>query len=158
MSTRSRIPDNRFRPSARAREAAVSWDTRPAPGPELRLRFAARPDELAGMRRAFSTWLSTHVAEPPETGTILVAVSEAVTNAVEHAYEGAAGHVELIARKTSGRLTITVRDHGSWHRPRRSVGGGRGLGLIARIMDEFEIRRASDGTELTMRVAVGRGQ
>jgi anti-sigma regulatory factor (Ser/Thr protein kinase) len=88
---------------------------------------------------------------------ISVAVSEAVTNAVEHAYgnqPGQQGWVEIEASRPGDDVIVAVRDRGRW-RPKAPGGGGRGLGLIGRLMDDFELRRSNEGTELVMRRNTG---
>jgi len=47
-------------------------------------------------------------------------------------------------------VTVAVRDGGRW-RPKARGGGGRGLTLIARLVDDFELRRQAGGTEIWMR-------
>jgi anti-sigma regulatory factor (Ser/Thr protein kinase) len=80
-------------------------------------------------------------------------MTEAATNAVEHAYGPAEGWFEVEGEiHEDGSVAITVRDAGRW-RPKARGGGGRGLALIARLMDEFEVRRLQMGTEIWMRRA-----
>ena len=59
--------------------------------------------------------------------------------------------VEVEAQRDADGVVVAVRDGGRW-RPKAPGGGGRGLGLIGRLMDEFEI--TSDfgkGTTVTAR-------
>ena len=81
---------------------------------------------------------------------IAVAVSEAATNAIEHAYGPTEGWFEVDADVRTDAVEVTVRDGGRW-RPKARGGGGRGLALIGRLMDEFELRRTPTGTEVWMR-------
>jgi serine/threonine-protein kinase RsbW len=79
---------------------------------------------------------------------VSLAVVEAVTNVIEHAYQGAAdGRIELRFYRLKGELRIELLDEGRpvdpqavpsvdlerYRRERRS--GGLGLHLMARIMD-----------------------
>jgi serine phosphatase RsbU (regulator of sigma subunit) len=56
------------------------------PGERLELELPCRPSTLAPLRRMLRHWLSGVRASPVELQDILVAVSEAATNAIEHAY------------------------------------------------------------------------
>jgi PAS domain S-box-containing protein len=122
----------------------------------MRIRRPARAVELAPVRRLLSAWLEASGVAPEEIGAVSVAVSEAATNAIEHAYGPGEGWFEVEAEMETDALTIRVRDGGRW-RPKARGGGGRGLGLIGRMMDEFELRRADNGTEVWMRRSL-RGQ
>jgi anti-sigma regulatory factor (Ser/Thr protein kinase) len=97
-----------------------------------------------------SAWLETAGVPRDDITLIAVAVSEAATNSIEHAYGKREGWVEIEARRDADDVVIAVRDGGRW-RPKAQSGGGRGLGLIGRLMDEFELRRTDQGTEVWMR-------
>jgi anti-sigma regulatory factor (Ser/Thr protein kinase) len=113
-------------------------------------RRPARASELTTMRRVLAAWLE-NVGVPRDDITLLsVAVSEAATNSIEHAYGKREGWVEIEARRGDTDVQVAVRDGGRW-RPKARGGGGRGLGLIGRLMDEFELRRTEQGTEVWMR-------
>ena len=117
----------------------------------FRVRRPARAAELAPVRRMLSAWLESSGVAPEDIGSVTVAVSEAATNAIEHAYGPGEGWFEVDAEVDDERaLTLTVRDAGRW-RPKARGGGGRGLPLIGRLMDEFEIRHETSGTEVWMR-------
>ena len=76
----------------------------------LRLRRPARADELAPVRRVLAAWLETAGVDPEDIGSIVVAVSEAATNAIEHAYGPAEGWFEVEADVEEGPLvTVVVR-------------------------------------------------
>jgi anti-sigma regulatory factor (Ser/Thr protein kinase) len=85
-----------------------------------------------------------------------MAVSEACTNVVVHAYEHSDGVLEVDMLADDSGLTIRVRDHGSGihpHAPRsRDVPAlGLGLPLIAALSDAFELHgSAGHGTEVRM--------
>ena len=85
-----------------------------------------------------------------------MAVSEACTNVVVHAYENSDGILEVDMRADDSGLTILVRDHGGGiqpraHRSRDVPALGLGLPLIAALSDAFELRgSAGEGTEVRM--------
>ena len=80
-----------------------------------------------------------------------IAVSEACANAIEHAYAPVPGHVRAPrGRRTDGEITMTVRDGGRWRAP-RGQNRGRGLSIIVAAMDDVQIDRTAEGTEIVMR-------
>src|SRR6202012_4416721 len=70
---------------------------RDTPLPPLALERAAVRDSLAPMREAFTSWLDTFGPVEDDRQSLEMAVSEAVTNAIEHAYPpGRAGPVRPV--------------------------------------------------------------
>jgi serine/threonine-protein kinase RsbW/stage II sporulation protein AB (anti-sigma F factor) len=91
-----------------------------------------------------------------DTGQIALAVSEALTNVVVHAYrEGDPGDVRVVACDEPDRLVVVVRDYGAGMLPRTdSPGLGLGLPLISSMTDALQIEAADDtGTLLRMHFA-----
>lgn len=91
--------------------------------------------------------------------SVALAVSEAASNVVVHAYRDGdreAGEIELECRAEGAEVTIWIRDTGSGMAPRAdSPGLGLGMPLIANLADALEIRTLdSGGTEVRMRFAV----
>ena len=92
-----------------------------------------------------------------------MAVTEACTNVVVHAYDEDAGMLEVEMLADEDGLTIVVRDHGAGIQPRpaRSEPPALGLGLplIAALSDAFELRgSAGQGTEVRMTFALRRAR
>jgi anti-sigma regulatory factor (Ser/Thr protein kinase) len=127
---------------------------RRGPG-SLHLRRPARAGELAGIRHDLAAWLDRCAVGREDGSAILVAINEAATNAVEHAFAGApdppVGVVDVEATAGAGTIGVVVRDDGTWHGAGRRAGGGRGIGLMARFMDVVEVHRHPHGTEVRMR-------
>jgi len=88
---------------------------------------------------------------------IQLAVSEAVTNAVRHAYPRTNGQVRITATALEEELWILVADEGCGHQaPSTDPGLGWGLPLIAKACDYFVLaERSEGGTEARMRFDVG---
>lgn len=103
----------------------------------------------------FATWAG---AQPETVEAIKLAVSEAVTNAVMHAYRDDPGPVQLTAARTGEELWVLVADEGEGHQTAPVTPGlGWGLALIADACDQFMItERSGGGTELRMRFPLGR--
>jgi anti-sigma regulatory factor (Ser/Thr protein kinase) len=125
----------------------------PAP---LRIRLPAIPANLAVIRARLRTWLPAAQVAPSAAAEVLLAVGEAVSNAVEHAVRGTAGdvEVEVTARATTTGLALTVKDNGRWHaRPRseRSALRGHGSRLMNALVDTVTVTPTPQGTTVEMR-------
>ncbi|HEX8074830.1 MAG TPA: SpoIIE family protein phosphatase [Thermoleophilaceae bacterium] len=126
-------------------------------GEALRLRVAAVPESLAGMRRSLRDWLSACGARDEDAYDVLVAAGEAASNAVEHAYGPGDAEFEVTAEAFGGDLSLTIRDSGSW-RPARGQNRGRGIDLMRVLMDDVDVDHADHGTTVRMRRALRRGE
>jgi serine/threonine-protein kinase RsbW len=120
-------------------------------------RFPAKADHVAPARREVVAYAREHGAADPDG--IAVAVSEAVTNAVVHAYVDAPapGDVEVFARRDPDNgIEIHVRDDGRGMMPRRDCPGlGVGLPLVAKLAQRFRVEtRPGGGTAISMYFAV----
>lgn len=113
------------------------------------------------MRRDVAAFVTAAGFGEPLLTNVKLAVSEAVTNAVMHAYVGAdqPGEVRLDARVLDERVLVTVADDGVGMVPRLdSPGLGVGLPFIAHTTDTLDIEAGDGGgTRLRMsfRIAVG---
>lgn len=127
-------------------------------------RFAhdlpARPASVRAARRAASTLAEAAGAGPEHVARVALAVSEAVSNAVLHAYPpgGEPGDVHVAGCAPQGaELRVEVRDTGLGIRPRAdSPGLGLGLPLISQATDRLELERAPLGgttVRMTFRLA-----
>jgi anti-sigma regulatory factor (Ser/Thr protein kinase) len=89
----------------------------------------------------------------PTLEAIRLAASEAITNAVLHAYHEPGGTVSVSASCLPDELWLLVSDDGDGLQPGRdSRGLGLGLAVIAQLADEFQIvSRSTGGTQLQMR-------
>jgi serine/threonine-protein kinase RsbW len=84
-------------------------------------------------------------------GAVKLAVNEAVTNAVVHAYAEREGQVGVVVALTGEELIVTVADSGRGLVPRAdSPGLGVGLPLIAQLADRLDVRSGDEGTEIRM--------
>jgi serine/threonine-protein kinase RsbW/stage II sporulation protein AB (anti-sigma F factor) len=118
----------------------------------LELRTQATPAAVPGVRRAVVDFAELHgVGVPPD---VALAVSEAVTNTVIHAYrDGRAGEVRVVACAEPDRLVVVVRDYGCGMSPHPdSPGLGLGLSVIGRLCTELNIERPEDGGGTRLRM------
>jgi stage II sporulation protein AB (anti-sigma F factor) len=118
--------------------------------------YPAVPESVPEARRAVVGLAAEVGATEEQVDAIRLATSEALTNAVIHAYEGSPGMIHVRAQADDGALSISVSDDGAGLHPRLDRRGmGLGLALIAEAADELAIhKRPTGGTELTMRFAV----
>jgi serine/threonine-protein kinase RsbW len=111
----------------------------------LEIRLAATPDAVASVRRDVAAFAAAHgVAQPDD---VALAVSEAVTNVVMHAYRnGLGGQVRVVACGRATEFVVVVRDYGCGMRPHpESPGAGLGLSIIGATASELNIERPDDG-------------
>jgi anti-sigma regulatory factor (Ser/Thr protein kinase) len=119
--------------------------------------FPARPDVLARARQSVRELLAGPPGVPsPIAADIELAVTEALTNAITHAYRGMQeGRIAFAAARANGRLTVNVRDFGRGMRPRPdSPGLGLGLSLMSALSESLVFERCRPGTHVTMTFAL----
>ncbi|MGH3881902.1 MAG: ATP-binding SpoIIE family protein phosphatase, partial [Pseudonocardiaceae bacterium] len=104
----------------------------------LDLVVPALPWSLRDIRVAVRRWLSAVGATPRAVADMLIAVGEACTNAVEHAYGPSGGTVRVHMELQLPDVLATVRDTGRW-RPPRGEGRGRGTLFMRNCSDELRI-------------------
>jgi anti-sigma regulatory factor (Ser/Thr protein kinase) len=119
----------------------------------LSLTFRAEPDSVSSARAALGDFARQAGAESRQVDAVRLASSEALTNAVLHAYRTEPGSVYVTAAVVAEELWVLVADDGCGLEPRAGRPGlGLGLGLIAQLSDELAIvPRARGGTEVRMR-------
>jgi integral membrane sensor domain MASE1/anti-sigma regulatory factor (Ser/Thr protein kinase) len=123
-------------------------------GRELRFRRPAIPSAIPETRRIMQAWLADNGVGPADAHDILVATSEACSNAVTHAYRFESGPMYLSATFADAELVVVVKDCGTWRSSSsQAADGGRGLTIMRALMDGVEIR-TTDGTEVRMRRTV----
>jgi serine/threonine-protein kinase RsbW len=124
--------------------------------PRARWSAAASAENVPEIREAVVDFACANGISEAQTRDLRLAISEAVTNAVVHAYRRHAqpGSVYVAATVDGGWIELRVVDDGIGIAPRNdSPGLGLGLPLISRLADQVELRPLPDrdGTELWMR-------
>lgn len=113
----------------------------------VRLRVPARAEYIALARLALSG-LADIVALPEELlADLKLALTEAVSNSVRHAYAGEGGFVSIAYELSGDALAVEVVDDGKGFDPERPPAlegeelteGGLGIAIIRTIADEFEL-------------------
>lgn len=107
-------------------------------------------------RRAIQQFAGDAGATARAVDSVAVCVTEAITNAVVHAYRDRPGRVDMEAEVDGDFLCVRVRDQGRGLEPRLdSPGLGLGLPLIAQLSASSEIVSPEQGgTEVVMRFDV----
>jgi serine/threonine-protein kinase RsbW len=123
--------------------------------PLLDLRLPAEPDSLPLARQALRSLGDAVQADREALEDAELAVTEACTNVVEHAYVGTPGVMDVVFEPTPTEIVVKVRDYGRGIGPSVSE-GGFGLAMIEGIANGIEVRSGPEGgTELTMRLDMG---
>ena len=122
--------------------------------PRLVFSLPLDPARLLRARHRIRDYLTEHVADAAAVDDVVLAIEEAMTNAVRHS--GAAEDLDVTVSFHGDELVATVRDYGRGFDvdgfdmaalPDVEQPGGRGLYLISRLMDELHLHR-DHGLEL----------
>jgi anti-sigma regulatory factor (Ser/Thr protein kinase) len=120
--------------------------------PRARWTAPAKADEVGRMRRA----AAATAAELGLSGLALehfeLAVSEALTNVVLHAYHGKPGPMSMEVQGDEDVVRVTVADEGGGMAAQAENRGlGLGLGIVASAADCCQIRtRKGHGMQITL--------
>ena len=107
------------------------------------------------MRREVSAFAGRSGMGADGVGDVQLAVSEAATNAVVHAYRESEGHLHVRAHVEGMELIVVVVDTGSGIAPRPdSPGLGLGMPLMASVTTRFQVVSQGKGTEVHMAFAL----
>ena len=121
---------------------------------KLQQTYPATPESVVRARRTLDAFARAAGIREDRLDDLRLAGSEALTNAVQHAYrhDTEAGTVTLTAFRTDEELWVLVSDQGCGLTPRDdSPGLGLGLGLIMQVADSFEVSHdLGRGTEIRM--------
>lgn len=125
-------------------------------GAGLSERYPAVAESVPAARREVVKFAAASGASERQVEAIALATTEAVTNAVVHAYPASGGRIELDGWLAGSELWLIVADDGCGLRA-GSQGGrlGLGLALMSRMADGLSIHdRSSGGTAIRMHFAL----
>jgi serine/threonine-protein kinase RsbW len=152
---RERRPRGRRPRSTLGRGSLTLTLHRRSTAPLFSRSFVASPAQLAPLRRSLRAWLARAGLDAESADGVILAVSEAAANAVEHGYgSDGVGIVTVMARLDDGVVRLSVRDEGSWREHRARDGRGRGLRIIEKVVDDVSIDRSDGGTVIRMSSAL----
>ena len=127
-----------------------------APLPRLSFRLALEASHLLRARERIRDYLLAHCSDQRLIEEVVLCIEEACTNAIRHS--GSSEAMQLTLRFEDGSLVVSVRDAGRGFDvtgfdpaavPDLMATGGRGLYLMAQLMDDLELRNAG-GLEVRM--------
>ena len=124
---------------------------------EVRLTIPAKAEYVLLGRLALSGITRLRPLEDETVNDLKLAVTEACTNSVRHAYGDTSGSVDIVYELHDDRLVVEVSDDGSGFDPSRLqesgelTEGGLGIAIIRALVDEFEVSERSDGRGSSLR-------
>jgi anti-sigma regulatory factor (Ser/Thr protein kinase) len=114
---------------------------------DVKLTLPARPENVAVIRHVLGAFAEALRLPDRLVEDLRLAVTEACTNVVRHAYTpGSPGPVQISMRPDDDFVRVVVADRGRGvGMSGDSAGPGLGLPLIAAIADEVELQPAPGG-------------
>jgi serine/threonine-protein kinase RsbW len=118
----------------------------------LHVSADAQPESIRPLRNIVASVARAWGLPKKQVDALKFCVSEAIANAVKHAYpESDPGSVEVTVREVGDELAVVVADHGQVNQRKPSADHtGFGLAFIERMMDGCTFTAASDGTTVEM--------
>jgi anti-sigma regulatory factor (Ser/Thr protein kinase) len=120
---------------------------------DVRLTLPARPENVAVVRHVLGAFAEALRLPGPVVEDMRLAVTEACTNVVRHAYDerGEPGPLEIVIRPVGDMIDVIVSDRGRGLAPSPDrAGPGLGMSLIAALTHKLEVQQAAAGSRLAM--------
>ncbi len=121
-------------------------------GRSVRLTIPARPEYITLGRLALTAIAGVHPLSDETLHDLKLALTEACTNSVKHAYGNGNGNVDIVYELRSDSLAVEVGDAGTGFDPGRGregadelEEGGLGIAIIRALTDEVEIAEREGG-------------
>jgi len=119
---------------------------------EVRLTIPAKPEYITLCRLALTGISRLRPLEEETLADLKLALTEACSNSVRHAYAGGDGCVEILYQLHADRLVIEVADDGEGFDPSiereeedELSEGGLGIAIIRSVADDLEIGSGHEG-------------
>ena len=120
------------------------------------LSIPAKAEYIALCRLALTGLAQVRPLEPETLADLKLALTEACSNSIRHAYdEGRAGSVDIRYELDGERLAVEVADEGGGFEPTAANGGngaldegGLGIAIIRAVTDELAIESRESGSRL----------
>ena len=121
-------------------------------GRAVRLTIPAKAEYITLCRLALTGISRLRPLSEETLADLKLALTEACSNSVRHAYRDGDGRVEIVYELEPDRLAIEVTDDGAGFEAQRPLGdhdelseGGLGIAIIRAIADELELGPKPDG-------------
>jgi serine/threonine-protein kinase RsbW len=125
-------------------------------GRSVRLTIPAKPEYITLGRLTLTALAGVRPVSDETLHDLKLALTEACTNSVQHAYQGGrVGTVEILYELEPDRLAVEIADQGPGFEVAEEDGGdgdgelsesGLGIAIIRALSDEVEIGRRDDGS------------
>ena len=116
----------------------------------LQLEYEPQRRSVRACRQAVGRYAERVGADP---SVVSLAVSEAASNVVFHAYRNRARHPFTMRAEIDGdRLVVAISDRGTGMKPNPDSSGlGLGLSIISNVSDSVEFDSSEEGLTVLMR-------
>jgi anti-sigma regulatory factor (Ser/Thr protein kinase) len=118
------------------------------------VRLPAESASTALARTALRRFFASTQLDERRTYDALVAIGEAVSNAIEHAYAGRPNQTFSLRARSEGAVCVVVVEDGGVWRQDAGEPWGRGVSMMRRLSDECAIDRSASGTSVMLRFAL----
>jgi serine/threonine-protein kinase RsbW len=123
---------------------------------EFTLLLPARSENLKTVRRAVSDFAASVGVDDETIADLRLAVNEACSNVIRHAYEEDGGEMEVQARPIGDSLLVVVQDRGrGLASPSSDPGSGLGLRVASAVSGSFALQQNAPGTEVRLVFPIG---
>lgn len=129
----------------------------------IRLTIPAKPEYVSLVRLALTGLSRLRAVDEETLADLKLAITEAASNSVRHAYGGGSGTVEVVYDLLPDRLVIEVTDDGEGFDygdesaattpDAELTEGGLGIAIIQAVSDEFELGKGPGGRGSRLRFA-----
>jgi len=103
------------------------------------------------MRAETRHYLSSVGVDAAAIDEVVLAVGEALSNAIEHSGASSADPVEVTIECSDEELMVEIADRGRWRNRPPRPDGGRGLAIMRAVMDDVDIDTDRTGTRIHLR-------
>jgi len=121
----------------------------------VRLTIPAKPEYITLGRLALTGLARLNAGAEESLGDLKLALTEACTNSVRHAYEDGVGQVEIVYELRGDSISVEVADAGSGFTPPETpiaqaseeelAEGGLGIAIIRALTDELTLQSGDRG-------------
>lgn len=118
--------------------------------------FPARPEELRNLRSSLRAWAKTRGLSRAVGDDLLIAVGEAASNSIRHAYrDTVGGDVTVRITLVDHSLNIAVTDRGRWRDLfDEKAFPGLGTSIIDSVAENLQVKPTGTGTVVTFQIPI----